>query len=162
MGLLAPAKTKTGRPRPEGRGWQETVEAYVPIAPSLFGIGGGLAACDEVELARLTEPISTYKVVRHVVRHGVPHRLGEPGSDALTGVRYTARDGAKPGFWPTGTPAASAGSIRSCRCAPPSAGPLPKPRNRPRAPVPCCSPGRTSRPTRRRGGSGPAKSKTQY
>lgn len=33
----APARTKAARRRSTGRGWRETVEAYVLIAPSLFG-----------------------------------------------------------------------------------------------------------------------------
>jgi alpha-galactosidase len=80
----------TGSPNPWTRRAVPLDYRFHVAAAGVLGIGVDLAACDEAELSRLSELVELYKSVRHIVQHGVQHRLVE--SDA---VQYSARDGSE-------------------------------------------------------------------
>ena len=59
-------------------------------AAGALGIGVDLTACSDAELARFGELIAAYKSVRHVVQHGIQHRLSESHA-----VQFLTRDGSE-------------------------------------------------------------------
>ncbi|MEZ0095846.1 alpha-galactosidase [Streptacidiphilus sp. EB129] len=58
----------------------------------LLSLGGDLAEWTAAELKEAGGYVAEYKTYRHLVQHGVLHRLRPPQTHALTAVQYTAPD----------------------------------------------------------------------
>ncbi|WP_434587851.1 alpha-galactosidase [Streptomyces sp. A5-4] len=58
----------------------------------VLAVGGDLTRWSDDELAEAAGFVATYKEVRHLVQHGVQHRLRGPVDDGPTVVQYTAAD----------------------------------------------------------------------
>ncbi|MEU5874923.1 alpha-galactosidase [Glycomyces sp. NPDC047369] len=58
----------------------------------VLAVGGDLSEWSEAELDEAAAHIALYKELRPVVQHGAQYRLGDPETDALTGVQYVLGD----------------------------------------------------------------------
>ncbi|MEY9965814.1 alpha-galactosidase [Streptacidiphilus sp. MAP12-16] len=58
----------------------------------LLGLGGDLNEWSPEELKEAEGYVSEYKTIRHLVQHGVLHRLRAPQTHAVTAVQYSSAD----------------------------------------------------------------------
>ena len=62
----------------------------------VLGLGGELDRWSEEDLEEAADRVAEYKTIRHLVQHGLLHRLRAPRSqNELTAVQYTAADAAE-------------------------------------------------------------------
>lgn len=65
---------------------------HVAMAGTL-GISGDLPRWSPAERAEAATLVAAYKQVRHIIQHGILHRLTPPRTEGTTAVQYTAADG---------------------------------------------------------------------